>query len=140
MPHDQERDRWREQQRAGNAGVIAEFRANGGEVAAPYPDPPPMLLLRTSAGPALAQQRYRLPVNLLTRFQPLPEASLRCLLLLLPSHSHLTPLTRTFLPVYQKHHAAAFHLRPPFNPTPPQVTLSIPATCLSCSRDRSRST
>ena len=30
-----------------NAEVIAEFRANGGEVAAPYPDPPPMLLLHT---------------------------------------------------------------------------------------------
>lgn len=30
-----------------NAKVIAEFRANGGEVAAPYPDPPPMLLLHT---------------------------------------------------------------------------------------------
>lgn len=30
-----------------NAAVIAEFHANGGEVAAPYPDPPPMLLLHT---------------------------------------------------------------------------------------------
>jgi hypothetical protein len=30
-----------------NAEVIAEFRANGGEVAAPYPDPPPMLLVHT---------------------------------------------------------------------------------------------
>jgi deazaflavin-dependent oxidoreductase (nitroreductase family) len=30
-----------------NAQVIAEFRANCGEVAAPYPDPPPMLLLHT---------------------------------------------------------------------------------------------
>jgi deazaflavin-dependent oxidoreductase (nitroreductase family) len=30
-----------------NADVIAEFRANAGEVAAPYPDPPPMLLLHT---------------------------------------------------------------------------------------------
>jgi deazaflavin-dependent oxidoreductase (nitroreductase family) len=30
-----------------NAEVIAEFRANHGEVAAPYPDPPPMLLLHT---------------------------------------------------------------------------------------------
>lgn len=30
-----------------NAEVIAEFRGNGGEVAAPYPDPPPMLLLHT---------------------------------------------------------------------------------------------
>ena len=30
-----------------NVEVIAEFRANGGEVAAPYEDPPPMLLLHT---------------------------------------------------------------------------------------------
>ena len=30
-----------------NAEVIAEFRASGGQVAAPYPDPPPMLLLHT---------------------------------------------------------------------------------------------
>jgi deazaflavin-dependent oxidoreductase (nitroreductase family) len=30
-----------------NAEVIAEFRANGGEVKAPYDDPPPMLLLHT---------------------------------------------------------------------------------------------
>jgi deazaflavin-dependent oxidoreductase (nitroreductase family) len=30
-----------------NAEVIAEFRANRGAVAAPYDDPPPMLLLRT---------------------------------------------------------------------------------------------
>ena len=30
-----------------NATVIAEFRANGGVVAAPYDDPPPMLLLHT---------------------------------------------------------------------------------------------
>ena len=30
-----------------NAAVIAEFRASGGEVAAPYPHPPPMLLLHT---------------------------------------------------------------------------------------------
>ncbi len=30
-----------------NARVIAEFRANKGEVAAPYDDPPPMLLLHT---------------------------------------------------------------------------------------------
>jgi len=30
-----------------NAAVIAEFRANGGRVVAPYPDPPPMLLLHT---------------------------------------------------------------------------------------------
>jgi deazaflavin-dependent oxidoreductase (nitroreductase family) len=30
-----------------NAEVIAEFHANGGEVAAPYDDPPPMLLVHT---------------------------------------------------------------------------------------------
>ena len=30
-----------------NAEVIAEFRANQGQVAAPYADPPPMLLLHT---------------------------------------------------------------------------------------------
>ncbi len=30
-----------------NAAVIAEFRANRGAVQAPYPDPPPMLLLHT---------------------------------------------------------------------------------------------
>ena len=30
-----------------NAEVIAEFRANGGNVAAPYDDPPPMLLVHT---------------------------------------------------------------------------------------------
>jgi deazaflavin-dependent oxidoreductase (nitroreductase family) len=30
-----------------NAEVIAAFRANGGEVPAPYEDPPPMLLLHT---------------------------------------------------------------------------------------------
>jgi deazaflavin-dependent oxidoreductase (nitroreductase family) len=30
-----------------NAEVIAEFRANSGEVAAPYDNPPPMLLLHT---------------------------------------------------------------------------------------------
>lgn len=30
-----------------NAEVIAEFRANGGVVAAPYEDPPPMVLLHT---------------------------------------------------------------------------------------------
>lgn len=35
------------QEREWNAAVIAEFRANGGEVAAPYPDPPPMLLIHT---------------------------------------------------------------------------------------------
>jgi deazaflavin-dependent oxidoreductase (nitroreductase family) len=31
-----------------NAEVIAEFRANRGEVAAPYDDPPPMLLVHTA--------------------------------------------------------------------------------------------
>jgi deazaflavin-dependent oxidoreductase (nitroreductase family) len=30
-----------------NAEVVAEFRANSGVVAAPYADPPPMLLLHT---------------------------------------------------------------------------------------------
>jgi deazaflavin-dependent oxidoreductase (nitroreductase family) len=30
-----------------NAEVIAEFHANGGDVAAPYDDPPPMLLVHT---------------------------------------------------------------------------------------------
>jgi deazaflavin-dependent oxidoreductase (nitroreductase family) len=30
-----------------NAEVIAEFRANRGVVAAPYPDPPPMVLVHT---------------------------------------------------------------------------------------------
>ena len=30
-----------------NARVIAEFRANNGEVQAPYDDPPPMILLHT---------------------------------------------------------------------------------------------
>jgi deazaflavin-dependent oxidoreductase (nitroreductase family) len=30
-----------------NAEVIAEFRANGGVVRSPYPDPPPMLLVHT---------------------------------------------------------------------------------------------
>jgi deazaflavin-dependent oxidoreductase (nitroreductase family) len=39
--------RFRADEREGNAQVIAEFRANRGEVAAPYPDPPPMLLLHT---------------------------------------------------------------------------------------------
>jgi len=38
---------FRDAERAGNAPVIAEFRANRGEVAAPYDDPPPMLLLHT---------------------------------------------------------------------------------------------
>lgn len=37
----------RANERRWNAEVIAEFRANGGEVAAPYPDPPPMVLLHT---------------------------------------------------------------------------------------------
>jgi len=35
-------------ERDGNAEVIAEFRANRGEVAAPYDDPPPMLLVHTT--------------------------------------------------------------------------------------------
>jgi deazaflavin-dependent oxidoreductase (nitroreductase family) len=35
------------QERDWNAEVIAEFRANQGEVKAPYDDPPPMLLLHT---------------------------------------------------------------------------------------------
>jgi deazaflavin-dependent oxidoreductase (nitroreductase family) len=38
---------FRANEQAGNAKVIDEFRANGGEVAAPYDDPPPMLLLHT---------------------------------------------------------------------------------------------
>ena len=39
---------FRANERRWNADVIAEFRANHGEVAAPYPDPPPMLLLHTT--------------------------------------------------------------------------------------------
>src|SRR5262245_5816392 len=35
------------QEHDANAAVIAEFRANKGEVKAPYDDPPPMLLLHT---------------------------------------------------------------------------------------------
>ena len=35
------------QEQEWNAPVIAEFRQNGGEVAAPYDNPPPMLLLHT---------------------------------------------------------------------------------------------
>jgi deazaflavin-dependent oxidoreductase (nitroreductase family) len=38
---------YRAAEHAGNEPVIAEFRANRGEVAAPYDDPPPMLLLHT---------------------------------------------------------------------------------------------
>lgn len=38
---------FRDSEREGNAKIIAEFRAHGGEVAAPYPDPPPMVLLHT---------------------------------------------------------------------------------------------
>lgn len=38
---------FRANERSWNAAVIAEFRANHGEVAAPYDDPPPMLLLHT---------------------------------------------------------------------------------------------
>lgn len=37
----------RNQEQEWNAQVIAEFRDHGGEVAVPYPDPPPMLLLHT---------------------------------------------------------------------------------------------
>lgn len=36
------------EEREWNAKVIAEFRANKGEVAAPYEDPPPMLLVHTA--------------------------------------------------------------------------------------------
>jgi hypothetical protein len=35
------------QEREWNAQVIAEFRANSGQVASPYDDPPPMVLLHT---------------------------------------------------------------------------------------------
>jgi deazaflavin-dependent oxidoreductase (nitroreductase family) len=35
------------QEREWNAQVIAEFRANGGQVASSYDDPPPMVLLHT---------------------------------------------------------------------------------------------
>src|SRR5919112_4198053 len=38
---------FRANERSWNAKVIDEFRANGGEVAAPYDDPPPMMLLHT---------------------------------------------------------------------------------------------
>jgi hypothetical protein len=38
---------FRANERSWNDEVIAEFRANHGEVAAPYNDPPPMLLLHT---------------------------------------------------------------------------------------------
>ena len=38
---------FRANERSWNDEVIAEFRANHGEVAAPYDDPPPMLLLHT---------------------------------------------------------------------------------------------
>jgi hypothetical protein len=36
-------------ERDGNAEVIAEFRANRGEVAAPYDDPPPLMVHTTGA-------------------------------------------------------------------------------------------
>jgi deazaflavin-dependent oxidoreductase (nitroreductase family) len=39
---------FRANERSWNTDVIAEFRANGGEVAAPYDDPPPMLLVHTT--------------------------------------------------------------------------------------------
>jgi len=49
--HAPERDEsaaaFRANERSWNADVIAEFRANAGEVAAPYDDPPPMLLVHT---------------------------------------------------------------------------------------------
>jgi deazaflavin-dependent oxidoreductase (nitroreductase family) len=45
--HTQTPSQPRNQEQQWNAEVIAEFWANGGEVAAPYPDPPPMLLLHT---------------------------------------------------------------------------------------------
>jgi deazaflavin-dependent oxidoreductase (nitroreductase family) len=35
------------QEHGWNAQVIAEFRANGGQVRSPYDDPPPMVLLHT---------------------------------------------------------------------------------------------
>jgi deazaflavin-dependent oxidoreductase (nitroreductase family) len=38
---------FRANEQSWNADVIAEFRANHGEVAAPYDDPPPMLLIHT---------------------------------------------------------------------------------------------
>jgi deazaflavin-dependent oxidoreductase (nitroreductase family) len=41
------------QEQEWNAPVIAEFRANGGMVAAPYDNPPPMLLLHTLGGDAM---------------------------------------------------------------------------------------
>jgi deazaflavin-dependent oxidoreductase (nitroreductase family) len=52
MPDAQDRNadpiaEFRANERVWNAEVIAEFRANDGEVAAPYSDPPPMLLLHT---------------------------------------------------------------------------------------------
>ena len=38
---------FRANERRWNADVVGEFRANHGEVAAPYDDPPPMLLIHT---------------------------------------------------------------------------------------------
>jgi hypothetical protein len=38
---------FRANERRWNAEVIAELHATGGEVAAPYDDPPPMLLIHT---------------------------------------------------------------------------------------------
>jgi deazaflavin-dependent oxidoreductase (nitroreductase family) len=38
---------FRANERSWNADIIGEFRANRGEVAAPYDDPPPMLLVHT---------------------------------------------------------------------------------------------
>lgn len=44
-----------------NAAVIAEFRANSGEVAAPYDNPPPMLLLHTIG--ARSAQEHIVPMR-----------------------------------------------------------------------------
>lgn len=46
-----------------NAAIIAEFRTNAGEVAAPYPDPPPMLLLHTIG--ARSGRRHVVPMRCL---------------------------------------------------------------------------
>ncbi len=51
---------YRATERAGNEAIIAEFRANGGEVAAPYDDPPPMLLLHTTG--ARSGQEHVVPM------------------------------------------------------------------------------
>ena len=54
---------YRAAERAGNAAVIAEFRANRGEVAAPYDNPPPMLLLHTIG--ARSGQEHVVPMRCL---------------------------------------------------------------------------